>query len=146
VLVLLDGSDLGDAVVPALLPFAEALHWTLLLASALPAQRPSLPFQGAVIPLSSDDTPDPEHILSHLARMAASVRAAGVEAQSTVASGDRVDAIRELAVSADCDLIAMSTHGRSGLARLAIGSLTDALIRTAPIPVVAVHPTKGGQG
>jgi len=38
------------------------------------------------------------------------------------------------------DLIAMSTHGRSDLARMLVGSVTDRVIRTSPVPVLVLHP------
>jgi nucleotide-binding universal stress UspA family protein/YHS domain-containing protein len=38
------------------------------------------------------------------------------------------------------DLIAMSTHGRSTLARMLLGSVTDRVIRTSPVPVLVLHP------
>jgi nucleotide-binding universal stress UspA family protein/YHS domain-containing protein len=38
------------------------------------------------------------------------------------------------------DLIAMSTHGRSMMARMLVGSVTDRVIRTSPVPVLALHP------
>lgn len=38
------------------------------------------------------------------------------------------------------DLIAMSTHGRSMMARLLVGSVTDRVIRTSPVPVLVLHP------
>lgn len=38
------------------------------------------------------------------------------------------------------DLIAMSTHGRSMLARMLLGSVTDRVIRTSPVPVLVLHP------
>lgn len=37
------------------------------------------------------------------------------------------------------DLIAIGTHGRSGLVRLMLGSVADRVIRTAPCPVLTVH-------
>ena len=38
------------------------------------------------------------------------------------------------------DLIAMSTHGRSDLVRFLVGSVTDRVIRTSPVPVLVMHP------
>ena len=49
----------------------------------------------------------------------------------------------EIAKYADhhgADLIAMSTHGRSMLARMLVGSVTDRVIRTSPVPVLVLHP------
>jgi nucleotide-binding universal stress UspA family protein len=38
------------------------------------------------------------------------------------------------------DLIVMSTHGRSGLQRFLIGSVTDRVIRFSHVPVLAIPP------
>ncbi|QQM32849.1 universal stress protein (plasmid) [Martelella lutilitoris] len=41
------------------------------------------------------------------------------------------------------DLIVMSTHGRSGLAKMLIGSVTEQVLRTAQIDVLAIPPQRG---
>ena len=38
------------------------------------------------------------------------------------------------------DLIVMSTHGRTGIAHMLIGSVTEQVLRNAPCPVFSVHP------
>ena len=43
-------------------------------------------------------------------------------------------------LAADCDMVVMSTHGRSGLARLVMGSVTQYVLRHAPCTVVTVRP------
>ena len=58
---------------------------------------------------------------------------ARVLAQSTV------DAIIEQACDTGSDVIVMGTHGRSGIGRLLIGSVTEAVIRLATVPVIAVN-------
>ena len=40
------------------------------------------------------------------------------------------------------DLIVMSTHGRTGIAHMLIGSVTEQVLRNAPCPVFSVHPPK----
>jgi len=47
--------------------------------------------------------------------------------------------ILRYATSAGIDLIVMGTHGRTGLARLALGSVAEAVVRAAPCPVLTVH-------
>ena len=41
------------------------------------------------------------------------------------------------------DLVAMSTHGRSGLDRLRFGSVAESVVRRAPVPVLLVRGTAG---
>lgn len=49
-------------------------------------------------------------------------------------------------VKANCDLIVMGTHGRSGLSRLLMGSVAEGAIRKAPCPVLTVKiPLQRGQ-
>jgi len=48
--------------------------------------------------------------------------------------------ILDLAKSLPCDLIVMGTHGRSGLSRLLMGSVTEAVLRRSSFPVLAVKP------
>jgi len=51
------------------------------------------------------------------------------------------DAILEQACDTGADLIIMGTHGRSGIRRLIVGSVTEAIIRLARVPVIAVNAT-----
>jgi nucleotide-binding universal stress UspA family protein len=55
--------------------------------------------------------------------------------------GDTAKAILTVAGETKPDVIVMSTHGRSGLARLVLGSVTDSVIREAPCPVITIRPS-----
>lgn len=57
-----------------------------------------------------------------------------------VAFGRPEDEIVRCADQHGADLIAMSTHGRSPLSKLVVGSVTDRVIRTSPVPVLVLHP------
>lgn len=48
-------------------------------------------------------------------------------------------AIIDYATDHDADLIVMGTHGRTGLNRLVLGSVTERTLRVSPIPVLTVH-------
>ncbi|WP_232702919.1 universal stress protein [Halobacterium wangiae] len=41
------------------------------------------------------------------------------------------------------DLVVMGTHGRTGLARIVLGSVTERLLRVSPVPVLTVHEDSG---
>jgi nucleotide-binding universal stress UspA family protein len=53
-------------------------------------------------------------------------------------SGEPADAIVKIAESEGADLIVMGTHGRTGLTRLLMGSVAEAVVRKAPCPVLTV--------
>jgi len=46
-------------------------------------------------------------------------------------------AIVDYAVEKGCDLIALSTHGRTGFKRLIVGSVAEAVLRASPVPILA---------
>lgn len=59
-----------------------------------------------------------------------------------VVAGLPYNAIVYCAENERIDLIVMSTHGRSGLSRMLIGSVTDKILRGAPCPVLVVPQAK----
>ncbi|MCA9197259.1 MAG: universal stress protein [Planctomycetales bacterium] len=52
--------------------------------------------------------------------------------------GNPADALVDYAKDNDMDLIVMGTHGRSGIERLLMGSVAEAIVRTAPCPVLTI--------
>ncbi|OGO25315.1 MAG: hypothetical protein A2144_09740 [Chloroflexi bacterium RBG_16_50_9] len=60
-----------------------------------------------------------------------------------VAIGNQADGILKAAEEAKADMIAMSTHGRSGLRRWAFGSITDKVLRGSSVPVLTVRAPEG---
>jgi nucleotide-binding universal stress UspA family protein len=50
--------------------------------------------------------------------------------------------IVEVAKKQKCDLVVMSTHGRSGLGRAVLGSVADYVVRHVDCPVLLLHPKK----
>ena len=55
-----------------------------------------------------------------------------------VRDGDAAAEILTLAQQSHCDLIVLGTHGRSGVSRLLMGSVAEAVLRKAPCPVLTV--------
>ena len=49
------------------------------------------------------------------------------------------DTILEYAEEADVDVVVMGTHGRSGLDRYLLGSVTERVVRSAEVPVLTVR-------
>ena len=90
---------------------------------AVPAPPPGLPPSRAEV----------EQRLSALAATLPELRT-----ECRVAEGPAADAILEAAQETGCDVIVMGTHGRTGLARLLVGSVAEKVVRHAPCPVLTV--------
>lgn len=64
-----------------------------------------------------------------------------VPVESRVVVGDPVDAILNTARETASDWIVMATHGRTGIKRMTLGSVTEEVLRHADRPLLAVHAT-----
>lgn len=65
-----------------------------------------------------------------------------ISAVSEVLRGDPSEAIVEYSTQSDIELVVMPTHGRRGLKRSLLGSVTERVINTAAVPVIAVNPER----
>jgi nucleotide-binding universal stress UspA family protein len=141
VLLPLDGSTLGEGVLPFLLEIAGPLDMAVVLLRVL---EPITPI--AVEGVRDVIVPDPavrrRDAEEYLAPIAASLRARGVDASWEIRSGRPDEEIVEAAHAAGADLIAMSTHGRSGLGRLLFGSVAEQVLRHADVPVFLLRQTE----
>lgn len=129
VLVPLDGSEQAAEVLPHVTPFARALGWRLALFTAVP---PNATGATRVDSWASCQ--------GYLDRTARELRAAGIEAEATLRVGDPGLSIADFASDAHADLIALSTHSRTGLDRWKSRSVAEYLIAHATRPVLIVHP------
>ncbi len=66
----------------------------------------------------------------------------GIKVSAQILSGDPAATIVDVAKHEKADLIAMSTHGRSGIARWVLGSVADKILHESKIPMWLVRPRK----
>ena len=64
---------------------------------------------------------------------------AGVDCETTVTTGTAYQSIRKYVDESDIDVIVMGTHGRKGLDRYLLGSVTERVVRTSDVPVLTVR-------
>jgi nucleotide-binding universal stress UspA family protein len=76
----------------------------------------------------------------YLAQVASPLRDAGLSVETAVLEGGAPENIAQYAREKNIDLIVMSTRGRGGVGRLLLGSVTDRVIRSIRLPVLAVPP------
>jgi nucleotide-binding universal stress UspA family protein/YHS domain-containing protein len=123
VLAPLDGSEFADAAVEMAVSLLrpEQVEVTLMVAVATPqAEAPTA--------------------WTVLDAMAARLQARGVATSKALVEGEAGTEITQIAREDGYDLIAMSTHGTSKLARALVGSVTDRVIRSSEVPVLVVQP------
>jgi nucleotide-binding universal stress UspA family protein len=82
-------------------------------------------------------------VMDYLDRTAETIRCKGTKVNTMVRTGNAADEILKTAKEINVDLIAMSTHGRSGLRRLAFGSITDKVLHGTETPVLMVRAPEG---
>jgi nucleotide-binding universal stress UspA family protein len=69
------------------------------------------------------------------------LKAKGFKVDSHVRYGNDAEEILDHAAQKDIDLIAMTTHGRSGVKRFLLGSVAEKILRHSPKPVFLVRCT-----
>lgn len=74
-----------------------------------------------------------------LAEWAAQARSKGLTARVTLRTGAAHEEIVALATDERADLVVIGTHGRGGVNRALLGSVTDRVVRLAPCPVLTVR-------
>jgi nucleotide-binding universal stress UspA family protein len=78
----------------------------------------------------------------YLDQVAARLKKKGIQASAIVAYGKDAVQICDYASGKKCNLIAMSTHGRSGLSRWALGSVADKVLQCSSVPVMLFRATE----
>jgi nucleotide-binding universal stress UspA family protein len=130
VLVPLDGSPLAEQVLVPAARIARALHGQLRFLQVL------LMPTGQIM-VDRDRMAAAEAYLTPLCERFA---AEGVPTQQSLAFGDPGTAITQDAQKGKCDLIALATHGRTGVERFFMGSVAGWLLEHARLPLLIVHP------
>jgi nucleotide-binding universal stress UspA family protein len=152
ILVPLDGSDLAERVLPYVEALAKQFGSTviLLLATDLPrvllttgAAPGGTPLAVPVINPKPIVEGERRAAAGYLDAVAERLRAGGLTVECEQPNGPAAETIVEGARRLGADLIAMTTHGRGGLGRLVYGSVADAVLRSAPCPVLLVRVSEG---
>ncbi len=146
ILVPLDGSQLSLSVLPYVEDLAKALGASLVLFNAVipldiyPAAEMSPVQVGGVL----DDLLRQGR--SFLAEVEKEVEGRGVTARSVVTVGFPVDETVRVAQEVAAGLLAVATHGRSGVNRWVMGSVADGIVRRSALPCLMVRPQGAVQG
>jgi nucleotide-binding universal stress UspA family protein len=162
-LVPLDGSALAEHVLPYVRLLAPILGMRVCLLQVVgDPDDDSLFAESLAVTYGTADPLAPrerfqhswmrklEHADDYLVSHALELRGHGLEVVTEVRSGRAAQVIVEVAAAEHCAMIAMATHGRSGLQRWTLGSVADKVVHAADVPVLVVRgaarpPAQGGE-
>lgn len=139
ILVPTDGSDLAKPAVEMALGLAES-HDAKVHVLFIVDQPPSVSataegFSGLDNLLDALENEGHE-VTSEVVEQAGE---RGIEATAAVRRGNPHDDILSYANEHEIDIIVMGTHGRTGVKRALLGSVTEDVVRHSEIPVLTVH-------
>jgi len=142
ILVPLDGSPFSEAVLPHVKALVQATGAEVILLRVLPTPIYNLVF--------ASDTPMPRRANpeydsrtlaeTYLDHLAFDHFPGNADVRLEVSGGSTADVILEFAAGQDVDLIAMTTHGRSGISRLMLGSVAEQVVQRSHLTVLLVRP------
>jgi nucleotide-binding universal stress UspA family protein len=139
ILVPLDGSKMAEQVLPAVAPIARALGCELKLFQVPIAYAAGSLVNGWYLPFQVGFETADQVAQDYLERLATDLRNQGIETSTATWAGPVAESIIDYAEVSDADLIAMCTHGRTGLARWALGSIADRVLRAGDKPILLVR-------
>jgi nucleotide-binding universal stress UspA family protein len=139
ILVPLDGSSVAEQILPTVTTVAEAMRGELTLFQ-VPIAHVSgwmtgewyVPIRG-VLDTAEEDT----H--AYLDAVADRLRTRELDVSTATSMGSVANCIVEYAEANHVDLIAMCTHGRTGLVRWTLGSVADRVLRAGGTPILLVR-------
>lgn len=141
VVVPLDGSPLAEGMLRFVVDIAGPLDLEVVLLRVIRV-LPRPVTEGVRSSVLENVEYSPADALEYLDPLAAELRRRGIRVQTKVRRGEPVEEIVDCAREVDADLIAMTTHGRSGLGRWLFGSVAEAVLREAEIPVFLMRMTE----
>lgn len=138
ILVPLDGSELAECVLPHVKSVASGSDTgkvvLLRIVEPLPAGTPP------AVDFEVVQKAGVEEAEKYLARIQAKFSKEGLNVEVEVLTGRPAETITAFAQREKADLIALATHGRSGISRWVFGSVADRLVRSSSVPILLIRP------
>ena len=136
ILVPLDGSECAEMVLPKVEKLAKDLKASIHLLMVVYAHT----FLG--VDRVEAEVAVVQKAEEYLKKMEDQLKAKGFNVYTHIRYGDEAEEILDHASQKDVDMVAMTTHGRSGIKRFLLGSVAEKILRHSPKPVFLVrcHP------
>ncbi|GAI18141.1 unnamed protein product [marine sediment metagenome] len=149
ILIPLDGSKVGEAALPyveglvsKLSPRVKVELTLLQVVSLLTHYIAAGEAVAPILYTEKEMEQIKQEARGYLNKIGEGIRSEKISVEIRVGIGSAAEEIIKVADEIDVDLIAMSTHGRSGISRWAFGSVTDHVLRGGHKPVLVVRAPK----
>jgi nucleotide-binding universal stress UspA family protein len=139
VLVPLDGSRFAESVLPLVREIAGPVDLEVVLVRVV-QPTPMPVFDDTQRTLTRELVERREDAEEYLAPIAVDLRERAMRVDAIVCRGEAAKEILRVAREIGTDLIIMSTHGRTGVRRLVVGSVAEAVVRGSGAPVLLLKP------
>ena len=139
ILVPLDGSKRAEAILRHVEDLAGRYSATVVFLRVIEPVPPSVGHEGAYSLLPEHFERWTKQAESYLAALQGEFREKGIEARTRVVSGPVVDVIIRAAEREGADLIAMASHGRTGLAQVFYGSVAAGVLHRVDRPLLLIR-------
>jgi len=144
ILVPLDGSETSEAVIPYVIGLGSKLKAEVILLEVV--KRIDHVYGSdmtvARVPYTDEEMePLKRAAMDHLLKTENLHKGSGVELRTEVKIGDAAEEIIKFADEVNADLVAMATHGRSGISRWNLGSVASKVLHAGNTPLLLVRST-----
>ena len=149
ILVPLDGSKVAESVIPYVEDLVSKLAPGLKVEATLfqvisPTHYVAAGEAGASVRYTEIEMEQiKKHAMAYLDKVGGGLRGKGAIMKCKMGVGNAAEEIIKAANEINADLVAMSTHGRSGLSRWAFGSVTDKVLQAGIVPMLTVRAPTG---
>jgi nucleotide-binding universal stress UspA family protein len=143
ILVCLDGSKLAEQILPYAAEQAARFGSSLVMFQVVTLASVPAPTGIESVPVAVPDNLLAEAEAAakdYLDVLALPLREKGLKVQCVTVIGHPAESIVSYAEENRFDLVALATHGRSGLKRLVFGSVADYVIRKSGRPILLIKP------
>ncbi|AFK18989.1 universal stress protein [Haloferax mediterranei ATCC 33500] len=137
ILLPVDGSPAAEQAIPHVFGLAEQYDATVHVLFVVNTNRDNVGIVGGTVleALEQEGQQVVDEVVSRGEER-------GIEIIGDVTRGAPHEAILDYADDNEVEVIVMATHGRTGVERVLLGSVTERVVRTSPVPVLTVRASE----
>ncbi len=145
ILVPLDGSKRAEAILSHVEEMARKMGSRIILVTCI---EQKLVYTGdleipAMVQNDEDMVQQTKTAKSYLKEVQTKLEQQGIQVSTTIMQGPPVEAILAVAAQENVDMIAIASHGRSGLGRVFYGSVAAGILQRVDRPLLVIRADEG---